>query len=124
MFNQHNNFSYLNNPALTKFLNRTYLKKSIMTVNYNAGLDLSLLNFLEALKKNNEVAGDTQLYKNFIDDFSSFVNNELFSALYVGNKEKILKDINYKFKTDDGEVSLMYLKFKEEREVIKINGIR
>ena len=124
MFNKANNYHYFNDLRIKNYLNRKYLKKIIMTVNYNAGEDLSLLNFINALKKDNIVVDDIEIYKEFINDFRSFLNNDLFDLLYIKNKKIILNSMGDKFNTDDGEISLIYLKSVEEKEVIKIKGIR
>jgi hypothetical protein len=124
MFNKKNKDKYLNNSMIKNYLNRKYLKKIIMTVNYNAGEDLSLLSFINALKKNNKEIGDMDIYKEFINDFRSFINIDLFNLLYIKNKEDTLNNMNYKLKIDDKKISLIYLKSIEEKEVIKINNIR
>ena len=124
MFNKSNNYLY---NDMKDFFNRKYLKKIIMTANYNAGERLSLENFINALKEDDIPIDDTFKYERFVNDFLSFLNNDLFKILYKQDKLntlKKIKDDNYKFQTDDGIISLIYFKHTDAKEVVKIAGTR
>ena len=125
MFNKNNNNKYFD--IMKNFLNRKYLKKIIMTANYNAGKDLSLENFLSALKEDNMDTNDNLNYHMFIKDFLSFLNEDLFKLIYLEDKKEKLNKIkgdNYTFEIDKENISLIYLKHTDEKKIIKISGVR
>jgi len=95
-----------------------------MTANYNAGVELSLLNLKNICKNDNIVIENTPIFKEFINDFHLFLNHKLFELMYVEDKNKSIKEMNYKLKFNDKDISLTYLKSKEKKKVIKINKIR
>ena len=114
---------YLSDSKIIKCLNRKILKKIIMTVNYNAGKRLSHTYLIDILKEEDLHDGGGN-YKNFIEDFHNFLNDELFSEFFQERKNSFLEKNRCNVHIGESDINLVYLKVKEVKEVVKIKNIR
>jgi len=113
-----------NNNKFKVILNRKFLKNIIMIVNYNAGKKKCFENLKFILNNNNIYIEDGDL-KSFVEHFHDYLNNDLFSILFLKNKETYIKDIGYRYLCKDGSsINLAYQEHKIIKNDIKIKEFR
>lgn len=124
LFLEHNP-SFLEVKALSDTLNRKYLKKTIMTVNYNAGKNRCLQDFIQALKDDGIYDTSSELrYSEFMSSFHKFLTNDLFILFYKSSKSEFLDTNSSKLQLSDATINLTYQDTTEIKEVIKIQNER
>ena len=118
---------YIINEKIYPFLKRKYLKKVIMTTNYNSTIWACHKYFKESLKDELYLNENLGLW-NLIENIHKFLNHDLFSEIFELDKDRFLKEIGeknqYCFKNNDTDIDLKYYKSKIEKEVIKFDHKR
>lgn len=117
---------YFLNANITKYINRRFLKKVLMTVNYNSTLFSCLKYFKGSIEEVGGVISNND-YKDIVElikDFRSFCNGDIFEILFRMEKATTLKNLNFSSNINNNIIRLHYLKTKPVIKVIKIDGFR
>jgi hypothetical protein len=116
---------FKDSTSLKNILNRGFLKKIIMIVNYNAGRRKCLQDLRELLAEKKILTKlDPKELADFIKSFHAFLEKEIFALLYVRDKASFLSALNGLLSFSDAIAGLIYHELLDDQEVIKIDGYR
>lgn len=117
---------YFKNPVLEKYINRKFLKKNIMTVNYNSTkytcytyYKSTILNAGAKLEES-----DIKDVLQLSNDLHDFTKTAIFAELFINDKEVFLSECNDSVVIDGLNVPLHYLDSCKIDKVIKVSGKR
>jgi hypothetical protein len=119
------NERFLSEAGIGNLLNRKFLKKIIMTVNYNAGRKRCLEVLHSTLREEGLFdEGLTPLYVDFINSFHTYLVKDLFYELYSSDKNAFLRQHSSLLVLRDSRINLSYYYTKDVKEVVKVKQDR